>query len=252
MSYALPSSYAPAPSPGLPPLDTANAAAWIRDVWADFQELFPRVLGIQHEAADISATTANADVRASSRELVDACGHLIRVHSAVVKQVESYAGYIGLGAGPGAVPVAAVFAALALIILWCFRRYDALSETLELVKLGAVTPSEAAELLEAAGPMPDLSVLGGVGVGTFLGALAVIGVLWYVSKRRAQNPDLIVLGANPQPDGTWSRRVLSLDYIHDDDGQAYTHSFRPGVRMRALEDGTVQLYNPRRRIWREF
>jgi len=254
MSYAYSTSYAsPSASGGaLPPLDTENAAAWIRSVWADFQELFPRTLGIQHEAAELAATTGNADTRIAARELVTACGQLIRLHSAVVKQVESYGGYLGLGAGPGVVALAVVFASLALIMLWIFRRYDALSETLEAVRAGDVTPTEAAALLDAAGPMPDLSVLGGVGVGTLVGALAVVGILWYLSKRRASNPDLVLMGANPQPDGTWSRRVLALDYVHDDDGEPYTHSFRPGVRMQALEDGSVRLFNPRRRIWRDF
>jgi len=255
LSYSNPSptygDMVPGTAAGLPTLDTSRAAAWIRAVWADFQELFPRTLGIQHEAASIAATTTNPETRTSARALVDACASLIRIQAATAKKVERWSDYTGLGQ---AVTIASIsLAALALIVLWCFKRYDALSRTLDAVRDGVVTPEQAAALMDAAGPMPDVSVLGGIGLGTILGIAAVLGFLWYTKRGAPRtNPALVVLGANPPPEGTLGRRVLTLDYVHGDDGQAYTHFFRPGVKMQALEDGSVRLFHPRRRIWRDF
>lgn len=235
----------------LPSLEDMDPREWIRAVWTDYLELWPRILGMQHEAAELAARTRSSGgwVHDTARHLVDAAGHLSRVHTATVRKVEEYSGYLGLG-GPGVVPAAAAVAALALVVLWSFRRYDALHATLEAVQSGAVTPSEADQLLRSAGPMPDVSVLGGVGLGAVLGGAAVLGLLFWLGKRRRANPDLVLLGMNPDP--AWSSRVLQLDYIHGDNGQPYTHSFRRGVHMQGLEDGSVRVYHPRRRLWKDF
>lgn len=242
-----PASTLPAVDSGIPNPEGMDPGAWIRTVWSRYVELWPRILGLQHEAAELAATSSGS-LRDQARRVVDGAAHLSRVHTATVRKVEEYSGYLGLGAG---VPVAAslAVAALALVILWSFRRYDALDATLEAIKLGALTPAEASSLLEAAGPIPDLSVLGGASAGLLIGAAGMLALLLWAARRKA-NPDLVLLGLNPDP--LWSDRVLQLDYVHGDNGQPYTHTFRPGVRMEALEDGGVRLYHPRRRIWRDF
>ncbi len=253
--YATPLGLSPVPDS----MDAeASAEQYIRNVWRSYLELWPKILGLQHEAAEISATTADhfSGRYITARAVVEGCAKLSKIHAATVRQVESYAGYLGLGAVSVLVPSALALGALVAIIAWSFRRYDALDSTLGAIEAGALTPAEAQELLEAAGPMPDLGVLGGVSVGVLLGAAAAVGLLIYFGRvsgveiPRRENPDLMLLGMNPDP--LWSRNVLQLDYVHDEDGQPYTHEFKPGVRMQSLEDGSVRLYHPRRRIWRDF
>jgi len=244
--YAAAATLPPA-DPGIPDPEGMDPGAWIRTVWSRYLELWPRILGLQHEAAELAAASSGS-VRDSARRVVDGAAHLSRIHTATVRKVEEYSGYLGLGSG-AVVGASLAVAALALVVLWSFRRYDALDATLEAVKLGALTPAEAASLLDAAGPMPDLSVLGGASAGLLLGAAGMLALLLWAARRKS-NPDLVLLGMNPDP--LWSDRVLRLDYVHGDNGEPYKHTFRPGVRMESLEDGSVRLYHPRRRIWRDF
>lgn len=250
-SYSGGTSSAPPASIQLPPLDTLHPGEWISSVWNAYVELWPKILGLQHEAATIAATTGPGVVHDTARAVVSGAAELMRIQTRVQASVEKYRAELGLGAVVSST-LAVIFAGIALVILWSFRRYDALSATLDAVNAQTLTPEQAQGLLHAAGPMPDLSAIGGIGLGAILGIAAVVGFLYFASQRRHSNPELFLLGANPQPEGVWSRRVLSLDYIHDDDGQAYTHTFRPGVNMQALEDGSVRLYNGRRRIWKDF
>ncbi|KKM21394.1 hypothetical protein LCGC14_1635880 [marine sediment metagenome] len=251
-------SFSPTTGPGLqyaPPDETDNAG-WIRANWRRYLELWPKILGVQHSAAVITATSDPSSSRhQEARLVVDAAAALGRIHTATVREVEKYSGYLGLGA-VAIVPAALALAALVAIIAWSFRKYDALEVTLAAVEAGTITPGQAQELLEEAGPMPDIGVLGGITGGVLLGAAVAVGLLIYFGNlsgagiSRKKNPDLILLGMNPDP--IWSRDVLQLDYIHEENGQPYTHEFKPGVRMQSLEDGSVRLYHPRRRIWREF
>lgn len=225
-----------------------DPAGFIRDVWTAYLELWPKILGLQHRAAELAATTpAGSPVRETAREVVDGAAHLSRVHTWTVRKVEEYSGYLGLGAVQVA-PAAVVVAGLALVVLWSFRRYDALEATLEAVRTGAVTPQEAEELLDAAGPMPDVGVLGGAGIGAALGIAATVAALVYLSRRRRPNPDLVTLGLNPP----WSSNVLELDYVHEANGYPYTHEFGPGVHMEGLEDGSVRLWHEDKPLWKDF
>lgn len=49
-----------------------------------------------------------------------------------------------------------------------------------------------------------------------------------------------------------SREVTEIRYIHLEDGHAYKHSFKKGVRMAIQEEGSVLLYHPTKRIWDDF
>ncbi|HUT98890.1 MAG TPA: hypothetical protein VM054_07435 [bacterium] len=257
MSYAYPSAMAAA---GLPSSGT-DPVLYLKSTWVRFRDMFPELLALQHRAASLAATLPPSREKEEARASVDEIALLIRVQARTAKRIEESRGFIGLGAVIIPPAILAGLVALALIVAWVFRSYAAQAKILDMIEAGTLTPSEALELMDAAGPMPDMSVLGGLGIGTVLGAAAVFGILWYMQRGRrrsnpclppSENPQLMILGANPQPDGLWSRRVLSLDYVHDDDGEPYTHTFRGGVRMQALEDGSVRLFHPRRRIWRDL
>jgi hypothetical protein len=56
---------------------------------------------------------------------------------------------------------------------------------------------------------------------------------------------------NP-PDSLMSDSVHEVRYTHRKDGHPYKHTFKPGVRMRANEDGTITMYHPTKRIHEEF
>lgn len=49
-----------------------------------------------------------------------------------------------------------------------------------------------------------------------------------------------------------SHHVEKLWYVHDDDHRPYVHSFGAGVVMCAEPDGSIRLYHPSKRIWRDF
>jgi hypothetical protein len=50
-----------------------------------------------------------------------------------------------------------------------------------------------------------------------------------------------------------SHRVVEVRYVHAGDGKAYRHTFKPGVCLEALPDGTLRLYSSRRKpLWDNF
>lgn len=50
-----------------------------------------------------------------------------------------------------------------------------------------------------------------------------------------------------------SKRALEIRYIHDGDGQAYVHKFKPGVTIEFLPDGSARVYRPDGKpVWRNF
>lgn len=230
----------------------ADPVGYVRGIYLDFMDLFPQILNQMHRAATLAATLPPGSfAQQAARKAVDALGFLQRVHTATVRKIEEYGDYIGLS---GAVPVAIVtaFAALAAIIVWSFREYEAQKQILDLIEAGTLTPEEATAVANATGPAPPTSILGSLaGIGG-AGVLAILAVALLVFARRWKpNPDLLVFQENP-PDAVWSRRVYDLRYRHDDDGADYVHDFRPGVHMEGLEDGSVRLFHPRRRLWRDF
>lgn len=241
----------------LAPPDQQDPEGWIQRQWDNFVELWTELLGLQHRAATIAATTPpGSPEHEIARKVVDGAAYVMSVQNKVQKWVDTYGGQLGLGAVLTAAALAVAAAAVMAVMWWCYVRYESLKKVLDGIDAGTLTPAQGSALLDQTNKPPNLNVLGGATSWLGLGAvLALGGVLYFMSRRPApvrSNPYLAVLGANPQPPGVWSTRVLQLDYIHDDDGQPYTHAFRPGVRMQALEDGSVRLYHPNRPIWRDF
>lgn len=72
------------------------------------------------------------------------------------------------------------------------------------------------------------------------------------------NPALAVLGANPRPVTSLKARWAVLKYIRPDDpddkngeGVIRVHEFPQGFIATGLDDGSVHLWHPRRRLWVE-
>lgn len=234
----------------VPPVDATNPEGWVRSVWTDFVDLWPKILGLEHQAATIAATTPAGPQHDAAVTLVKAAASLASLQTETQKKVEETLADLGVGA----IVTIAIILGLATIMAYIFARYFYLSRVLSDIESGTITADQVPTINSGGPSLPDLSPLG-AGKGILLAGIGIVGVLaalHFFHHRRLSNPDLILLGANPQPDGVWSREVISLDYIHDDDGQAYTHSFGPSVHMQGLEDGSVRLYHPRKRIWRDF
>lgn len=228
-----------------------DPVGYIKTVWADFVNLFPSILNQQHRAATYAATLpAGSVAQQAARAAVDALARLAKIHTATVRKVEEYGGYIGLS-GVLPVAIAAAFSALALIVVWSFREYEAQKQILDMIEAGTLTPEQATAVAEATGPSPSLDIIGGLagvgGVGVLL--LVALAVVLF-ARRWRPNPDLMVFRENPGE--VWSGRVYDLRYRHDEDGGDYIHDFRPGVHMEGLEDGSVRLFHPSRPLWRDF
>lgn len=43
-----------------------------------------------------------------------------------------------------------------------------------------------------------------------------------------------------------------IEYVHEGDGRVYYHEFGGGVEMQALPDGSLRLFDPRRKLWRDY
>lgn len=232
---------------------TADPRGYIESVWGSYLALWPKILDAMHEAAELKATTpaGSLDHEAAGAALEN-LRRLAKLHTATVRKVEELGEYVTLGgAGLGAVPVAvlAAFSALAAVIAWSFRQYEAQRQVLDMIAAGTLTPDEAVRLQEA-GPEPPTAVLGGLGIG--VGGLALLALAAFlILNRWRDNPDLLVFHENP-PDGVWSHRVYEVRYRHDDNRENYKHTFRPGVRLQGLPDGSVRLYHPSRPLWRDF
>jgi len=238
---------------GTAPAPQEDPRGYIEASWDAFLELWPQILDAMHEAADIVATTEAGTFRHdTARTALENLRRLARIHTATVRKVEEYQGYLTLGrAGLGALPVAVLtaFSALALIIAWSFRQYQAQRDLLDMIQAGTLTPDEAARLQDT-GPTPPTDILGGLGLGAGGLALLILAGLLLL-KRWRDNPDLLVFHENP-PDGVWSNRVYEVRYRHDENRENYKHTFRPGVRLQGLPDGSVRLFHPDRPLWRDF
>lgn len=242
------------------------ARAYLRDRWAAFLGLGPRIVDLQHAAAlEAGRCRARGDLEceAQAKELIRELGRLNVKHGELIDryELERVGEALGLAGwsynGLGAVPFvpAAVFSALALGVLWAFRSFELAERKLELIQAGVLTPEQAAAL--DPGPTPGSFLEGLEG----LGKLAVVGLLAWLAvqaltaynagRRVRRNPPLEVWHANPPE--TMSHRVYDVRYRHADDGLDYIHEFGPDVELETLDDGAVRLSHARGLpLWADF
>ena len=43
--------------------------------------------------------------------------------------------------------------------------------------------------------------------------------------------------------------VVSMKYVHHEDGEFYEHDYGPGVLVLAMEDGSLRIYKPGSTVW---
>lgn len=239
---------------------SAEAAQdYLRARWAEFLNMGPRIIDLQHEAALVAqrarARGDEAGVAAAKLEIAQ-LGELNLAHGWAVDtyQLERVGQAIGLGALPALVP-AAIFSSLALVVIWAFRAFQASERKLELIEAGVMTPAQAAAL--DPGPSPRMLFTGATGLAQMALWGAGLFVLYqlvtrYAPRRNAvsmRNPPLEVW-SNP-PD--FGEEVHDVTYRHAEDGEDYIHSFGPDVEMAALDDGTVLISRADGKpVWGEF
>lgn len=254
-------SYANAGTVSIPSPQGWDPVQWLDQFWSFYVNLWPKMLDLEHQAAVLAATSpAGSAQHTLAMQAVKAVSQLMDIQTWVQKQAETYGlapstgtmGVVGLAIVGGTIAVT-----VAGLVWWSVLRYNALTQVVNGINAGTMTPSQGSALLSASGSPPGWGAI--TGAGALLLLAAVGAVIWFhVHRSRPEvvvareNPWLMVANPPEDEDGTWSHEVLSLDYIHDDDGEAYRHAFRPGVRMQALPSGDVRLYHPHKRIWREF
>ncbi len=248
-----------APTSGLSGVadDVEAAKAYLREKWAEFLSMGPRIIDLQHRAALVAGAArerGDFDGEAAAKAEIAKLGELNKAHGWAVDtyQLESVGERLGLGAFP-VVAGSLAFSGLAAVVVWAFRSFSYSERVLDLIETGQLTPEQAAAL--DAGPTPG-NVLGQVGD---LATLALWGVgLWlafqvfaaYASVRPKRNPPLEVWHTNP-PEG-WGE-VHDLTYRHEEDGEDYIHEFGPDVELEGQEDGTVLLVHADGKpLWADF
>lgn len=239
------------------------ARAYLRDRWAAFLNLGPRIVDLQHRAAlEAGRCRERGDMEchAEAQQVIRDLGALNVRHGEVVDRFHlermgealGLAGYYG-GLGAWFVPAAA-FSSVALVALWAFRAYELNERKLELIERGVLTPAEAAALDPGPAPGSFLGDLEGLGKLVLAGVvvwLAVQAFGMYQAGRSARPNPLEVWRVNPP--GTMSRRVYDVRYRHLEDGEDYVHDFGPDVELEALDDGTVLLsHSEGLPLWADF
>lgn len=236
------------------------AREYLRDRWDAFVALEPRILDMQHRAAQVAYHADQAgDIQSAelARDIIRTLGKLGERHVQAVDTMRDVSRWVGLSSYPGlgAIPFAqvSVITGLALTVLWFFRAFEAEERKLELIEAGTLTPEEAAAL--DAGPAPgsvfrDLGGLAKLALGGL--ALFTLARLAETATAWKSNPELVVWDTNP-PAEPMGRRVWAVWYRHEEDGSDYVHEFGPGVRMYPEDDGTVRFrHRWGRPLWREF
>lgn len=236
--------------------EDSAAAAWVRDQWATFLDLSRRIIDLQHRAALASqaaraqGNTLQAD---AARALIRSLGELNQAHGRAVEFGTPYMAPLGLAGFPIPLAIAAGVSTLAIWVAYLMRRFEYQEQALEALEAGTLTMADLTALEAQAGAAPAGLLTAGVS-GLKWVAVGVLAFLALAMFREWQgireNPPLDLL--YPNPPGPMSERVHALLYEHADDGADYRHDFRPGVRMETLADGSVRLFHPSRRIWRDF
>lgn len=246
--------------------DNVDAAkAYLRDRWADFLNLSPRIIDLQHRAAEAAYRAGQAgepDRKAALQDIIRALGELNVAHGKAVDMfhLEAIGDKLGLSgyeprpAGLGALPIAGLvglsaFSTLALIVLWAFRSYEIQERKLDMLESGYSVEAIAAVGDPGPSPIGFFGALGDIGKLVLWGGLAWLALQAFQTWRA--NPPLEVWHANPPE--TFGRRVYDITYRHDDDGLDYIHEFGPSVALEALDDGSVRLYHvDGRPLWADF
>lgn len=234
--------------------EEAGALAYVREKWAAFEALSPKIIDLQHRAAlakqsyESMGRQTQAD---AARLLILQLAKLQQVHHAVLSWAEGAANALGLGAVQIPLGVAGVTVA-ALLVAWIFRKYEAQEKALDLLESGVLTPEQFNQLdiLDPPGIGADVAGIAG-GIGKWA-LFIIIGLAVLEGMKRDaffKNPPLILMG---NPPGPMSEDVAFIGYQHVEDGEWYLHEFEGGVHMDAMPDGTIRVSHPEKKVWKEF
>lgn len=236
------------------PQGESGALEYIREKWAAFESLSPRIIDLQHRAALAKQSyeqQGKPTQAAAAREIILQLAKLQQVHHSVLTWGSNAAAAVGLGAIQIPIGVAGV-SIVALLVAWVFRKYAAQERALELLEAGVLTPEQFRQLdiLDPPGIGSDVAALAG-GIGKWVLFIIVGLALLEVTKRNTflSNPPLLLFG---NPPGPMSEDVAFIGYRHNDDGEWYIHEFEGGVEMDALPDGSLSIGHPRHEVWRDF
>lgn len=261
MSYALPSG------PG-DPVDTGNAglgdfdaqafapsdaAQWIRENLDRYLDLWPSILDLMHRAAVAAADArerGDLETYRLGRRVIESLQDLAQLHQGTTEKLEAYREFFGLGAVQVPITLLTVMSTLAALIVWQFRRFDVQQNLVAAMERGAITADDVRVLNE--GPPGPVAQLGQLGKLLLWGGALLVLVLVLRERGYLSNPQLLLLENPPAGGEEIGERVFQVRYRHAQDGSPYYHDFGPGVRMEGQEDGSVVLYHPRKRLWRDF
>lgn len=237
-----------------------EARSWLARRWAAFLDLSRQIVDLQHRAA-LAARSARerGDLESAdaARALIATLGELNQWHNAIVYRADQ----LGLNVEPtlGAPPLALLgVTALALVVAWFFRRYDAQERALEAIEAGTLSVDEYLQLDRAVGSAPGIGFDWGTLAKWAALALGAYMIYHYVRAREIPflNPPLVTYEANPAG-RLMSRDVVGIWYRHEEDGELYEHRFNRslfgnGVHMEARPGGDLRLYHRSKPLWREF
>lgn len=238
----------------LAPTDETGALAYVREKWAAFESLSPRIIDLQHRAAlarQAYTSQGNQLQADAAKLLIEQLAKLQQVHHSILTWGEAAAGAAGLGAVQIPIGIAGVSIA-ALLMVWVFRKYAAQERALDLLESGVLTPAQFAQLdiMDPPGIGADLSAMaGGIGKWALLIILALAVLEGMKRNQFFQNPPLVLFG---NPPGPMSEDVAFIGYRHTEDGEWYMHEFEGGVTMEAEPDGSISIGHPSKEVWREF
>lgn len=240
------------------------ARAYIQEKWAEFLNLGPRIIDMQHRAAVVAGALREAGDTAGYEQARDVIRKLGALNIAHGKVIDDYslervgealglAGYQGLGAVPFV--ASGVFISIALVMLWAFKALGMYGRKLDLIESGVLTPAEAAALDPGLAPGALFAGVADIGKLLLLGAVAWFALqawqAWQITGGRLRrNPPLEIWSTNPP--GVMGE-VYDIRYQHADDGENYVHDFGPGVELEALDDGEIHLsHRDGLALWQEF
>lgn len=249
-----------------------DAIGYLRARWGDFLNATPRLIDLQHRAAQLSARfrqDGELEKAEQAKQTIRRLGELNVLHGQLVDRMRQVADVVGVGGmfsgystGLGAIPAVQVtiITGIAAGVAWFFRAAALEERKLDMLEDGYSAQDVATAVGESTrGLAPVLAGVGNIGMWVALGIGALIvlrlvesGAFKGLAKRRPKrNPPLVVFDTNP-PGGLIGDEVLAVWYQHADDGGLYVHEFGPDVELVALEDGRVCLQHEELPLWQDF